>query len=211
MPLLLDSADLQDVRRAAELGFVAGVTTNPTLVARTGRDGKQTIREILELIDGPVFYQVTAGTIEGRAVEAREVFDFAPERMHIKIPAAAENFTLAKRLTDEGIHCAITAVYTCAQAYLAGQVGATYIAPYVHRITTRLGDGISVVRDCAALLKCSRTRIVAASLKSVDEVMAVILAGAHDVTIPLDLILQLAEHELSQQAIRDFSAAVKPS
>lgn len=211
MPLFLDSANLQDVRQAAELGFIAGVTTNPTLVARAGLDGKQAVREILEIIDGPVFYQVTAADVEGRSAEAREVFDFAPERMHIKIPSTLENFALAKHLTDEGINCAMTAVYTSAQAYLAGQVGATYIAPYVHRITTSIGDGVGTIRDCAAVLKGTPTRIVAASLKSVDEVMAVLIAGAHDVTIPLDLILQLAEHELSQQAIRDFSAAAKSS
>jgi len=97
-------------------------------------------------------------------------------------------------------------VATPAQAYVATQVGASFVAPYVNRLTRQLGDGLSIVRDMARLVADTRTRILAASLKSVDEVVAALMAGAHDVTMPLDLILALGEHAFSQQAIDEFNA-----
>lgn len=207
MALLIDSADITDIRRALGLGFVTGVTTNPSLVAKTGQPGMAVLQEILGLTSGPVFFQVTAGTAEGRAEQAREISRLAPQQIHVKIPATTENIALAAHLRKEGIQCALTAISSPAQAYLASLAGATYIAPYVNRLTHSLGDGVAVVRKCAAILLGSRTRILAASLKSVDEVVETLLAGAHDITIPLDLILSLGEHELSQKAIEEFAAA----
>jgi transaldolase len=207
MSLLIDSADVEDIRRALALGFVTGVTTNPALIARTGRPGMDVLKDILRITDGPVFFQVTADTVEHRAEQAWDISRLAPQQIHVKIPATTENIALAAHLSKEGIQCAVTAVSSPGQAYMAGLAGATYIAPYVNRMTRSLGNGVEVVRRCAALLQGTRTRIVAASLKSVDEVIETLLAGAHDVTIPLDLILALGEHELSQQAIRDFAAA----
>lgn len=205
MALFLDSADIQDVRLALGLGFVAGVTTNPSLVAKTGRPALSIIQEILEITVGPVFFQVTAETVEGRAEQARSVFRSAPERLIIKIPATTENLSLAARLKEDGIACAITAVSSPSQAYLATLVEAAYVAIYVNRLTQQMGDGIAVLRDSLAITQETSTRVLAASLKSVDQVLAAILTGASDITIPLDLILKLGEHELSQKAIEEFS------
>jgi transaldolase len=209
MALYLDSADVNDVRRAVALGFVAGVTTNPALVAKTGRPGLDVLKEILTLTEGKVWFQVTADNLEGRARQAREIFALAPGRIQVKIGATTENIGLGARLAKEGISVTITAVSSSAQAYLAAQAGAAYVAPYVNRLTRQLGDGVAIMHDCVEVCKGSSTRVIAASLKSPQEVTAVLLAGADDVTIPLDLILDMGNHPLSQKAIEDFAAATK--
>ena len=208
MAIYLDSAHLDDVRQAQQLGFVAAVTTNPTLIAKTGRPGLDVLRDILEIYDGPVFYQVTAATVQGRMEQAWEAHHFAPGRVVVKIPATTENMPLTAELAAGGVTCALTAVASPAQAYLATQVNARYVAPYVSRLTRALGDGVAIVRDMARLVAGTPTMILAASLKTVDETVAVLLAGAHHVTLPLDLILALGEHELSQEAIAQFNESL---
>lgn len=209
MPLYLDSAHLDDVRRAIRLGFIAGVTTNPALIAQTGRPGLDVLRDILAVTTSPVFYQVTADTVEGCADQAREASSLARARVIIKIPATTDHISMAAWLAHDGVRCAITAVSSPAQAYLAAQAGADYAIPYVNRLTRQLGDGIAVLRECAAVVRGTSTKILAASLKSADEVSAAVINGAEDITIPLDLILSMGDHELSQKAIDDFSAALR--
>lgn len=206
MAIYLDSASITDARRALSLGFVSGVTTNPTFVAKTGRRGREVLAELLALGDGPVFYQVTAPDAQGRLAQARQAVSAAPERVVVKVPATTENIALAAQLTAEGLRVCVTAVNSPAQAYLAAQAGAAFVAPYVNRLTRQMGDGLAVVRQIAALLVDTETRVLAASLKSVDEVVDTLLAGAHDVTMPLDLILALGEHPFSQRAIEQFDA-----
>ncbi len=204
MALLIDSADIGEIRQALALGFVSGVTTNPALVAKTGRPGLEVLKEILEISQGPVFFQATAPSLAGREAQAHRIAALAPERIQVKLGATTENIGLAARLGQEGIHCCVTAVSSPAQAYLAGLAGAAYVAPYVNRLTRQQGDGIAVVRQCAAALQGTPTRLLAASLKSVDEVLETLSAGAHDITIPLELILQLGNHPLSDKAIVEF-------
>jgi transaldolase len=176
------------------LGFVAGVTTNPSLVAKTGRPGLEVLKEVLSLTGGNVWYQVTADDLEGRARQAREIFALAPERIQVKIEATTENIGLAARLAKEGMSVTVTAVSSVAQAYLA-----KYVAPYVNRLTRQLGDGVAILHDCVEACRGSQTRIIAASLKLPEEVLAVVLAGTQDVTIPLALILSMVTHFLDQQ------------
>ena len=209
MAIFVDSADPDDARRAQALGFVGAVTTNPSLVAKVGRPALELLHELLEIFDGPVFYQVTAETVAGRADQAWEAYRVAPQRVVVKIPAASENLPLAKELAAAGMMTCVTAVCSAAQAYLAAQVQARYVAPYVNRLTRQLGDGVAVVRDMAAILRGTQTEILAASLKAVQEAEAALLAGAHHITVPLDLIVAMGEHEFSQQAIAEFDAAVR--
>lgn len=209
MGIYLDSAIPAEVERAQKLLFVEAVTTNPTLIARTGRSGLEVLGELVEIFDGHVFYQVTAATIEARYEEAWEAHEIRPDKVVINIPATTENFSLAARLEDAGIECAMTAVYSPAQAYLTAQVEAAFAIPYVNRITRLSGDGIAVVRDIVRILAGSQTEVLAASLKSIDEVTAAFLAGAHHVTIPLDLVLAMGEHQYSRQAIADFEASME--
>ena len=209
MGVYLDSANPDDARRAEQLGYVDAITTNPTLIARTGRPGLEVLAELVEIFGGHVFYQVTAPSVEGRYDQAWEAHEVRPDKVVVKIPASVENLTMAARLIDSGIECAITAVYSPAQAYLAAQVEATFAIPYVNRITRQLGNGLAVVRDVAQILRGTQTAVLAASLKTVDEVVATLLAGAQHVTIPLELILAMGEHELSRQAIEEFNASMQ--
>jgi transaldolase len=166
----LDSAHPGDAQRAQQLGFVEAITTNPTLIARTGRPRLEVLAELVEIFDGHVFYQVTAPSVEGRYDQAWEAHEVRPDKVVIKIPA--------------------------------------FVIPYVNRITRQLGDGLAVVRDVAQILRGTQTEVLAAGLKTVDEVVATLLAGAQHVTIPLELILAMGEHELSRQAIEEFNAGV---
>lgn len=209
MGIYLDSADPNDAQQAQQLHFVEGITTNPTLIAGTGRPGLDVLADLVEIFDGHIFYQVTAETVEARYDQAWEAHEIRPDKVVIKIPATIENLTLTSRLVDAGIECAITAIYSPAQAYLAAQVDASFAIPYVNRITRQLGDGLAVVRDVARILHGTETQVLAASLKSVDEVVATILAGAQHVTVPLDLILAMGDHALSRQAIEEFKASLK--
>jgi transaldolase len=206
MAIYIDSADTDDARRARELGFVKGVTTNPAHMAKAGRPGLEVLRDLLEIFDGPVFYQVTTGSVEERIDQVWEAYNIRPQQVVIKLPATTDNYTIVSRLAPSGVTFCVTAACSAAQAYLAAQAGAGYVAPYVNRLTRQLGDGLAVVRDMARILQGSQTSVLAASLKSVDEVEASILAGARDVTMPLDLIMALGEHELSRQAIVEFSS-----
>ena len=206
MAVYLDSAAIEDVHRARALGFVEAVTTNPTLIAKTGRPGLDVLREILAVFDKPVFYQATAESVEARLEQIWETHQIGAGRVVIKVPATTENYTIVSQLAPSGITFCVTAACNAMQAYLAAQVGAAFVAPYVNRLTRQLGDGLAVVRDMAAILQGTETRILAASLKSVDEAAAALKAGAHHITVPLDLIETLGEHELTHQAMAEFAA-----
>jgi transaldolase len=205
MALFLDSANPEDARRAQELGFIEGITTNPRLMAQTGRKGLEVLEELVEIFDGHVFYQVTAQTLEARLDEAWQAYEIRPDRVVIKIPAATENFGMIAKLP--GVEIAITSVFSPAQAYLGVQAGVHYIIPYVNRATRLLGDGLALVGDLAQIVAGSETVILAASLKSVEEGLGALLAGAHHLTLPLELILAMGDHELSLQAIEEFKGA----
>jgi transaldolase len=205
--IYLDSAIPEHARRAQQLGFIEGVTTNPLHIAQTGRPGLDVLAELVEIVEGHVFYQVTAPTVEGRYDQAWEAHDIRPDKVVIKIPSTTANLAMATRLAASGIECLMTAVATPAQAYLAALAEASFVAPYVSRMTRRGGDGVAIVRDMARILAGTETQILSASLKSVEEVVQVLLAGAHHVTMPLDLILAMGEDDFTQEAIREFDAA----
>ncbi|WP_119071875.1 transaldolase family protein [Aggregatilinea lenta] len=207
MAIYLNSAFPEHARRAQELAFIDGVTTNPSLLAETGRPGLDVLAELLETFDGHVFYQVTGSTVEQRLDQAWEAHEMRPDKVVIKIPATTENMTLAHRLTDAGIEICVTAVSAPAQAYIAAQINAQFVAPYVNRLTRQMGDGLGVVRDIRRIVEGTPTEILAASLKTVDEAMAALLSGAHHITVALDLILAMGDHELSQLAIDEFNRA----
>lgn len=208
MGVYIDSADLNEVRRAVELGFVTGCTTNPALMAKVKAEPADVILDICRLVSGPVFYQVTAASIEEREGEGREISRLAPDKVVLKIPATTENMTLVTRLAPE-IPCAVTAVYSPAQAWLAAMAGARYVIPYVNRATRLLGDGVKLVADLAAIVRASGmpVEILAASIKTPDEAAAVALAGAEHITLPLGVIMALGNHPLTDAAIAEFDKA----
>ncbi|MBN1565056.1 MAG: transaldolase [Anaerolineae bacterium] len=198
MGIYLDSAKPEDARRAQSLVFVEAITTNPTLIAATGRPGLDVLGELVEIFDGHVFYQVTAPTGEGRVDEAWEAHEIRPDKVVIKIPATTENFAMAAKLVDAGIECAMTAVYSPAQAYLAAQTEVTFVIPHVNDLKHHLGDSMAVVRAMARLVEGTSTEVLATGLESVDEVVAALLAGAHHVAVPFDLILAMGDYTLAK-------------
>ncbi len=215
MALYLDSANLDDAKTVQTMGVVHGITTNPALMAaeieRTGLPPLSILQELVTVFQGPVWFQLYGETVEKRAELAFQAHEVSSGQVVIKIPATMENITLGARLTSLNMPCAFTAVYTPAQVYLAEQAGARFAAPYVNRMTRQLGDGLTVVKDMRALIDAHHLRVelVAASLKSTEEVAAALLAGAHHVTIPLELIRRMGEHALTQQAIEQFDAALQ--
>lgn len=208
MGLFLDSARIEEVQKAVELGFLAGVTTNPTILAKAEGQPKDIIRQICEISPGPVFYQVTAKTAAEREREGREFFSISPEKVVLKIPATIENMVLMARLSRD-IACAATAVYSGHQTLVACEAGARYVIPYVNRAARLLGDGYKLVAEMAAVVRASgkTAEILAASIKSADEATQAVLAGANHLTLPMDILLSLGNHPLSDAAIEEFGRA----
>jgi transaldolase len=205
MGIYLDSANPDDARRAQELGFVEGITTNPQIIAQTGRPGLEVLSELVEIFDGHVFYQLTGATVEARTDEAWRAYQIRPDKVIIQAPTTTDNLGMVSRLVPAGIECAVTAVYSPTQVFLAAQVRASFVIPYVSRMTGQLDNTPELLRQMVGVLSHSQTRVLAAGLETEDQVLAAILAGIEHLTMPLDVILTLGEHALTRQAIDDFA------
>jgi transaldolase len=216
MTLFLDSAFVEDAARAAQLGFVSGITTNPRLIARVlgekarGRTPIQnTLAAVTALCDafpGVVMAQLTAATLKEREDEARLYLNSRPGQVGLKIPSTPENFALARRFSVEGFMVGLTTIFSPGQVVLACEAGAGIVFPYVNRSTRLLGDGIALVRQMRAVIEAlgAPTKILAASVKTPQEAVDTILAGAHGLTLPLELMLSLGQHPFSDQSIVEF-------
>jgi transaldolase len=211
MALFLDSAFAEDARRAFATGLVKGITTNPSLVAKTYQPATEVITQLCDLSSGLVFHQLTAENLAARRDEAIKMAALRPGRVGLKIPCTYENLSLATEVVKSGYMVALTAIFSLSQVYLACQAGAQYVIPYVNRSTRLLGDGIDLVRRMRAVIDAdgAHTQILAASLKSADEAIAALLAGAHHLSLPLALIESMGEHDLSYKSIQEFKAAQK--
>jgi transaldolase len=211
MAIYLDSAFPDDVRQAVQLGFVAGVTTNPRLLARVGRPAEQLVPELCDIVgDGLVFYQLTAVTVEERKREAHHIAGLRPGQIGLKIPCTTENLGLLPDLARNGLICAVTAVFSAYQALLACEVGADYLVLYVNRATRQLGDGIALVEEIADVIEVTgaSTEILAASFHNLTEVVEATWVGADHVAISLDLLRGLGDHPLSERAMEEFARFV---
>lgn len=204
MALYLDSALISDAEEARELGWITGITTNPKLLAKSGLPPETTLKRLAALINGEVFYQLTATDLNNMLAEAELVHRILGEQTVLKIPASSTGFQALARLSKE-IPCSITAIFHPAQALIASAAGAKYAIAYVNRTTRLLGDGVGFVGEIAVLLKDSRTKILAASIKSAQEAVATINAGAHVLTLPLDVLKSLTSHPISDETIVDFN------
>jgi len=209
--LYLDSAQVEDVKHAFSAGMVIGITTNPNLIAKTGRPAVEIIAELCDLSSGIVFHQLTGQDHEIRKKEAFQMAAIRPSRVGLKIPSTYENLSLAAELVSSGYVVGITAIFNPAQVFLACQTGAQYILPYVNRSTRLLGDGVELVRQMRAVIDAcsSNTQIIAASIKTPDEAIATLKAGAHHLTLPLGLIELMGNHPLSDQTITEFGMVGK--
>lgn len=208
MALYLDSAIVDEARRAWDLGLVVGVTTNPALVARAGRPALDIVRDLARIGEWEVFHQLTGRAAGELLDEARRATDIAPGQVVLKIMVSLPNLELVARYDE--FRWAVTGIGSAAQGLLALEAGADYVIPYVNRITRGGGDGIRAVADIAALAETvdDPGEILAASLKSPQEVADVLLAGADHVTIPWALLEEMARHPVTDAADEDFRRAL---
>jgi transaldolase len=208
MALFLDSANLEDAQRAAALGFVQGATTNPGLLAKAGhRDPKQALTEICALLEGPVFYQLTQHSVEAMQSESAEFMKISPN-LGLKIMATIEGMRFCAQISNSAV-VAITGVFAPSQVYLAAQAGARFVIPYVNRITRFTGAGIEVVSGMAETLYDTQCELLAAGIKTPAEAIDTLLAGAHHLSLPLEVIEAMSESELTRQALEAFDRTVE--
>ncbi len=203
MAIYLDSALVPEAQTAKDLGWVSGITTNPTLLAQNDLPPKETLQMLAALIPGEVCYQLTATDLAGMLAEGRAAYDLLGEQTVLKIPATPSGFQAVANLSPE-IPCAVTAIFSAAQALVAQAAGARYVIPYVNRSTRLLGDGAALVREMAKVLEHTSTKILAASIKTPVEAVAAWNAGAQILSLPIQVILTLGEHELTHQTVAEF-------
>lgn len=205
MAIYLDSAIIEEARQAKKLDWVYGVTTNPTLMAKAGVVPEVVLKELAALEFHQVYYQLVSQKMENMLIEARKAAEIVKNGLICKIAPTENGFRFVAKYGNE-IPCCVTAIFDPAQALIAREAGARYIAVYVNRATKQLGDGLALVRDLANVLAGSQTEIVAASLKSTKEAVDAFVAGAQHLTIPFDVLMGLSTHPLSEQTIEQFNA-----
>jgi transaldolase len=204
MALYLDSAMVSEAEIASKLGWVKGITTNPTLLAKSNEPPEIVLKQLSQLTTGPLYYQLTTSDFDGMVAEGRKAYEIIGEQAILKIPATSLGFQVVAYLSPE-ITCSVTAIYSAAQAAVAREAGAKIAIAYVNRATKLLGDGIALVRDMASVLQNSHVEILAASIKSPEEAAKSLQAGANHLTFPLAMLQAMTTHELSEKTVEDFN------
>lgn len=212
MKLFIDTANVEDIRKANDMGVICGVTTNPSLIAKEGRDFKEVIKEIAEIVDGPISGEVKATTVdaEGMIKEGREIAAIHPN-MVVKIPMTVEGLKAVKVLSKEGIKTNVTLIFSANQALLAARAGATYVSPFLGRLDDISSPGINLIEDIVQIFDNYglETEIIAASIRNPIHVTDCALAGASIATIPYSVIEQMTKHPLTDQGIEKFQKDYK--
>ncbi len=207
MKFFIDTANVEDIRKANDMGVICGVTTNPSLIAKEGRDFNEVIKEITSIVDGPISGEVKATTTdaEGMIKEGREIAKIHPN-MVVKIPMTVEGLKAVKALSAEGVKTNVTLVFSANQAILAANAGATYVSPFLGRLDDISQPGIDLIRDIADIFEIYgyETEIIAASIRNPIHVTDCALAGADIATIPYAVIEQMTKHPLTDQGIEKF-------
>lgn len=212
MKLFIDTANVEDIRKANDMGVICGVTTNPSLIAKEGRDFNEVIKEITSIVDGPISGEVKATTTdaEGMIKEGREIAAIHPNII-VKIPMTAEGLKAVKVLAAEGIKTNVTLIFSANQALLAARAGATYVSPFLGRLDDINQPGIALIEDIVTIFENYglETEIIAASIRSTVHVNDCALAGADIATIPYSVIEQMTKHPLTDQGIEKFQKDYK--
>lgn len=208
MKLFIDTANVPDICMANDMGVICGVTTNPSLIAKEGRDFKQVIAEIASIVNGPISGEVKATTEDaaGMVSEGLEIAKIHPN-MVVKIPMTIEGLKATKQLAAAGIRCNVTLVFSANQALLAARAGAAYVSPFVGRLDDISVPGIELIQTIASMFAVQNIKsceIIAASLRNPIHVTNCALAGAHIATVPYNVITQMAMHPLTNQGICKF-------
>ena len=207
MKFFIDTANVEDIRKANDMGIICGVTTNPSLIAKEGRDFNQVIKEIASIVDGPISGEVKATTTdaEGMIKEGREITAIHPN-MIVKIPMTTEGLKAVKVLTAEGIKTNVTLIFSANQALLAARAGATYVSPFLGRLDDISVCGTDLIRDIVEIFEVAGidTEIIAASVRHPMHVTECALAGADIATVPYKVLEQMTHHPLTDQGIEKF-------
>ncbi len=212
MKFFVDTANVEDIRKANDMGVICGVTTNPSLIAKEGRDFNEVIKEITSIVDGPISGEVKATTVdaEGMIAEGREIAKIHPN-MVVKIPMTVEGLKAVKVLSAEGIKTNVTLIFSANQALLAARAGATYVSPFLGRLDDISQPGIDLIRTIAQIFEIYNieTEIIAASVRNPIHVTDCALAGADIATVPYSVIASMTKHPLTDQGIEKFQKDYK--
>jgi TalC/MipB family fructose-6-phosphate aldolase len=210
MELILDTADAQAVKELSSTLTISGVTTNPTIITRSGKTPEQVVDQMLSVLseDQSFFLQTIATDYDGMLADARKICSLRPKNMYVKIPVTHEGLRAIKAAKAEGLNVLATAIYSADQGFFAAMNGADYLAPYVNRMCN-YGDGVQQVRELIAMLKANDlpTKVCAASFKNGNQVHELIAAGIQAVTVPPSVVWGMVDHPGTKIAVDEFSEA----
>ncbi len=205
MHLFIDTANTEEIREAASWGILSGVTTNPSLIAKEGRDFKAVVKEITDIVDGSISAEVLADDAEGMIEEGRELAAIHPN-VTIKIPMTEEGLKAVNVLSKEGIATNVTLIFSAAQALLAARAGAAYVSPFVGRLDDIGNEGLQVIEDIVTIFALHEidTKIIAASIRTPMHVLDCARAGADIATVPFGVLKKMFQHPLTDRGIDQF-------
>ncbi len=205
MKIFIDTANVDDIRKANDLGVICGVTTNPSLIAKEGRDFKEVVTEITSIVDGPISAEVISLEADGMVEEAKELVKIH-KNIVIKIPMTLEGLKAVKRLTALGIKTNVTLIFSATQALLAARAGATYVSPFLGRLDDIGMNGLNLIEEIVDIFDMHNieTEIIAASIRHPVHVIEAARLGAHIATVPYKVIVQMTKHPLTDAGIERF-------
>ena len=206
MKIFIDTANIEEIRKANELGVVCGVTTNPSLIAKEGRDIKEVINEICSIVNGPISAEVMAVKADEMVSEGIKLAEMN-KNIVIKIPMCEEGLKAVKKLSVKGIKTNVTLIFSPLQALLAARAGASFVSPFVGRLDDIGNPGIELIKQIGEIFTIHDidTKIIAASIRNPIHVLDSALAGAHIVTVPYKVIMQMTKHTLTDVGIKKFN------
>ena len=207
MEFFLDTAEVDEVREIANWGILDGVTTNPSLIKKSGRDFKTVVEEIANLCSGPISAEVTALDSDGMVKEGLELKDSLPENVIIKVPCTPDGLKATKELSDRGIGVNVTLIFTASQALMSAKAGAMYVSPFIGRIDDTGHNGMDLISDILLTWQNYpeiKTKVLAASIRHPTHVLECMRLGAHTVTMPTKIFRQLMKHPLTDKGIQAF-------
>lgn len=207
MKFFIDTAEIEEIKSLADLGLVNGVTTNPSLIYKSGKDFKKVITEIADIVDGPISAEVTSTLGDEMIAQGIELSKIS-KNVVVKVPLTKEGLMACKELNTRNIKVNVTLCFTTAQALLAGKLGATYISPFIGRLDDISSEGLSLIKDIVKMYDIFKqdikTEVLAASIRSPLQVSQVALMGAHVATIPPKIIYQMIKHPLTDSGLETF-------
>jgi transaldolase len=207
MEFFLDTAEIDEVREIAAWGILDGVTTNPSLIKKSGRDFKQVVREIAEICDGPISAEVTALDTDGMVEQGLALKDELPPNVIIKVPCTPEGLAATKILSDQGIGVNVTLIFNASQAVMAAKAGAMYVSPFIGRIDDTGADGMDLIAEIMTIWDYYPeldTKVLAASIRNPMHILQAMQMGAHTATMPTKIFRQLVKHPLTDKGIQQF-------